>query len=270
MVCVSETHCTALGKPGNAIIRVFGREFAHPRLRVFASVICTSLLLLVLYPVTSAAPPSNKDKSKGKIEISEHVYDFGYMRQGAAFCHNYIIKNVGQGVLNVVKIDPTCGCTLVPIKKAFLGPGEETDLHVTFKSGKYMGHIRKRIKVLSTDPENGLIEIYVKGIVGENPELVEIRGPDACFNSIDITKRELRIRNISPHQIVLSVLPMANEYFEASLSTKKIGPQDETVLTLQMKKALPLGEFQGSITFECVGEKTERVSIPITGTGYAR
>ena len=63
---------------------------------------------------------------------------------------------------------------------------------------------------------------------------------------------------------------MANEYFEASLSTKKIGPQDETILTLKIKKALPLGEFQGSITFESVGKKTERVSIPITGTGYAR
>lgn len=232
--------------------------------------ICISLLSLVPYSVTPANPPPGKGKPKGKIEILEHVYDFGYMRQGAAFCHNYIIKNVGKGVLNVVKIDPTCGCTLVPIKKAFLEAGEKTDLHVTFKSGKYKGRIHKRIKVLSTDPENGLIDLYVKGIVGENPKLVEIRGPDASFNNIDVVKRELRIRNVSPHQITLSVLPMASEYFEASLSINKIGPQEEAVLALLMKKALPLGEFQGSITFECVGKESERVSLPITGTGYAR
>ncbi len=80
----------------------------------------------------------------------------------------------------------------------------------------------------------------------------------------------MRIKNPSAKQrIILSVLPLSDDFIEASLSSNKLGPQQEAVLTLSLAKKPPLGEYSSSITIECKGEKTERISLPITGIGYA-
>lgn len=265
-----KTYCSTLSKLRRAKIPALAVRAIGLQWRTRGLLTCFSLLLIVSYSVASASPPAGKDKPKGKIEVSEYTFDFGYMPQKAVFSHNFVVKNVGKGTLNIVKVDPICGCTTVPVKRAFLKPGEETELHVNFDSGKFKGHINKRIKILSTDPENGLVELFVRGVVGKSPKSVQISGPAVSFASIDVTKREVRIKNISLKKVTLSVLPMADSFFDASLSEQKIDPQQEATLTLKIKEALPLGEFKSSITVECVGEKTERFSIPITGMGYAR
>ena len=228
-----------------------------------------ALLLSVLVSTVLAGPRQTEGEGKGKIEFAELVFDFGFMPQNAVFSHNFVVRNTGRGVLNIVKVQPTCGCTTVPMDRAFLKPGEKTDIRVNFDSGKMQDNVNKRIKVLSTDPENGLVELYFKGIVGKSPETVELIGSALNFTDIGTILREVRVKNITPQPITLSVLPPADSFLEVAISSQKIAPQAEVILTIKLKKSPPLGEFKTSITLESSGQKIERISVPITGVGYA-
>ncbi len=262
-----KTHRDSLIKHNFSKIR---RRCALSAVGKGVSTIITVFLVILMINICLADPPPKTGKPRGKIEISQMDYDFGYMSQRGVFSHVFVAKNVGQGVLNIVKIDPTCGCTTIPIKKAFLKPGEQVEIKVNFDSGKITGRVAKRIKVLSTDPQNGLLELYIRGMVAREPETVELSGPAVRFVKIDVTRREVQIKNISAKQgLTLSVLPLSDDFIEASLSTDKLAPGSEAVLTLTLKKNPPLGEYSSSVTVECKGEKTERISIPITGIGYA-
>jgi hypothetical protein len=210
------------------------------------------------------------DHARGKIEVSEYTFDFGYMPQGVVVVHEFKVTNVGKGMLNIVKVDPTCGCTTVPLKKTFLDPGDETGLRVEFKTGKYQGHVNKRIKVISTDPDNSLVELYIRGIVNEPPQNIEMIGPAVTFGTLDVLKREVTFKCTALQDVGLSVLSIPDDFLGASFSVESIKPQREAALTIELKKNPPLGDFSSSVTVECVGEKTERITIPVTGVGYAR
>jgi len=227
-------------------------------------------LLLILSSKSFADPVSGNADAPGKIEVTEHTFDFGFMPQNAVFSHIFQVRNVGQGTLNIVKVEPTCGCTSVPLNKAFLKAGEKTDIRVNFDSGKFQGGIHKRIKVLSTDPQNGLVELFIHGVVGKPPEAVELIGPMMNFDKIGIVSREIRVKNLSMQKIILTVLPLVDGFFEAVVSPQKIEPQAEATLTVTLKETPPLGEFKSSVTVESTGDKVERFSIPIAGIGYAR
>lgn len=246
------------------------------RWRSFAKAVVGVVFLAVLIGFLMdgnglAEQPKSSKGGQGKIEIAETVFDFGYMPQKGIFSHAFVAKNVGDGVLNIVKISPTCGCTTIPLKQAFLNPGEQVEIKVNFDTKNIPGKVVKKINVLSNDPVNGLSELYVKGIVGREPQLAAVGGPTVRFNKIDIKQRELTITNpTAKKRISLSILPLAHDFLAANLSGTDLGPGETATLTLSLVKDPPLGEYTSSITVECVADSTERISIPITGMGYAR
>ncbi len=207
---------------------------------------------------------------QGKIEVAEYTYDFGYLPQGATVSHIYRVKNVGKGMLNIVKITPSCGCTTIPLKSAFLQPGEEADLRVDFETRKFTGGINKRIKILSTDPQQGLVELFIRGRVGETPKSISLSGPALRFDSIDIVQREVKIKNTSFDPIHLSILPIADSFIHTALTPDEIKPQEEAILTVRIGKGAPVGDYRSSITIEAKGKKVERITIPVSGTAYAQ
>jgi len=266
-----QVHLTSLITAVSKSISIVTRSAIKPAgiKLVFGLTVCTAISVLAAGS-SNAADSLSTTKGLGKIEVSEYSYDFGHMPQGASVVHEFIVKNIGKGVLNIVKVDPTCGCTTVPLKKAFLDPGDETGLRVEFKTGKYQGRVNKRIKVISTDQANSLIELYIRGIVGELPESIEMTGPAVVFGTVEVLKRKVDFKCVALYDVKLSVLSVADDFISASFSRDELKPQEKATLTIELKKNPPLGDFKTSITIECVGEKTERITIPITGIGYAR
>ncbi len=232
--------------------------------------ICGVIFGVSLLSNAVQADETKEDTTKGHgvIKIDEPEFDFGYIPQEGEFVHNFVVTNVGDGVLNIVKVDPTCGCTTAPIDKSSLEPGDTTLIRVTFDSGKIIGKSRKRIKVLSDDPVQGISEVYITAWVARQPPQVTISGPEAEFTSLDVTNRVLNIKNMTDKKLVISTLPLPDEYFTASLSREFIPAGEEVNLTITRANSLPLGKFATSLTVEIGPEEPERFSIPITGIGY--
>lgn len=100
-----------------------------------------------------------------KTYFESRTYNFGTVRQGKKIEHNFILKNVGQKDLVIRRIWATCGCTAVTPKKTVIKPEDVTQIKVVFNSTGRKGNQKKMITVITNDPENPRITLWLEGIV---------------------------------------------------------------------------------------------------------
>ena len=61
----------------------------------------------------------------GRVEVvGGNKFDFGVMRRNEEATHQFVVKNVGTGTLDLSVTGSTCKCTVGSLKKASLEPGE--------------------------------------------------------------------------------------------------------------------------------------------------
>ena len=79
-------------------------------------------------------------------------FDFGQIPQGARVVHRFVLANEGNEPLEVHRVVPSCGCTTALLGRTLLGPGERTELEVTFSSAGFQGPVDKSVQVDTNDP----------------------------------------------------------------------------------------------------------------------
>lgn len=90
---------------------------------------------------------------EGKVGVVDK-YDWGTIAPGSLEA-DIEIKNIGDGQLNIEKVQPSCGCTLLsPLEKNMLEPGESTTIHLSLNASRRNGPISKRLTIYSDDPNN--------------------------------------------------------------------------------------------------------------------
>ena len=114
--------------------------------RLFSLTLAFALLGLLPLAVTA------QTEKKGKLEIVEQ-YDWGTIAPGQLQA-DIEIKNVGEGVLTIDTVRPSCGCTTAPLDDKVLKPGESTLVHVSLNASHSKGSLRKSMTVYSDDPNN--------------------------------------------------------------------------------------------------------------------
>src|SRR5208283_709756 len=102
--------------------------------------------LVILAPVICMAQPAPH------ISFDAVDFDFGKISADAKVTHRYKVTNTGQAPLNITGVNPACGCTSTVLGKCTLGPGEGTEIEVTFNPAGYQGPAHKSIQVVSDDP----------------------------------------------------------------------------------------------------------------------
>jgi antitoxin (DNA-binding transcriptional repressor) of toxin-antitoxin stability system len=59
-----------------------------------------------------AAPQAAEAKPKGaRIQFSETIFDFGKITPASTPRHDFTVTNTGDAVLEIVAVQPGCGCT---------------------------------------------------------------------------------------------------------------------------------------------------------------
>ena len=93
------------------------------------------------------------------------TYNFGSLEQGKKIEHNFTLKNTGKSNLIIRRIWATCGCTAVTPKKTVIKPGSDTQIKAVFNSTGRKGNQKKMITVITNDPVNPKILLWLEGIV---------------------------------------------------------------------------------------------------------
>lgn len=117
----------------------------------------TLAVMLALASLAAFAAP--------RIVVDNATYDFGAVVEGIAVAHTFVLANAGDGLLEITKVNVSCGCTTTTLAKTQLGAGESVPLEVVVNTAGFSGSISKEITVESTDPANPRLVLAIVGTV---------------------------------------------------------------------------------------------------------
>jgi hypothetical protein len=99
------------------------------------------------------------------ISFDQESFSFGEIKEGAKVDFVFKLKNSGKSNLLIRKVSSSCGCTVAMPEKTTIEPGKTVDLKVSFDSEHKTGAQNKSITVISNDPKNPRIVLWVRGNV---------------------------------------------------------------------------------------------------------
>ncbi len=99
-----------------------------------------------------------------EVADTSFQYDFGSIPPTDKVEHDFIIENIGSGVLEIQDASASCGCTAAVVADTTVDPGGSTTIRVSYdprvnqEFGKF---VTKQIRIKSNDPLVPLAEFTI-------------------------------------------------------------------------------------------------------------
>ena len=210
------------------------------------------LVLLFIFSSISLAQLLNP-----KLVIQQNEYDFGDIVKGEIVSHVFVLSNSGGAVLNIASVKPSCGCTAAMPEKSELGPGESTNLTVSFNSSGRNGKQKKLVRIETNDPENPQQIITIKGNVvakddnkEANPSL-NFKETKYDFGSVkegQLVEHIFKFQNTGKSTLKISDIKTSCGCAAALVSNEKIEPGEEGTLKVELNTKDRQGMMSRTIT----------------------
>lgn len=89
-----------------------------------------------------------------RISFDTETYDYGTVRYGMSVSKRFLVKNTGDQLLIIKKVEADCGCTNTVVGSQELPPGETSEIVAEFDTtGLSPGRKKKHVYVESNDPD---------------------------------------------------------------------------------------------------------------------
>jgi len=127
------------------------------------------LLIIILGATISWGYFFASSNSEPRILVSPEKIDFGVTKITDKVIREVMVKNIGSGLLKIIGVSTSCGCTTAKIEEMEIKPGGKTKLTVTYdpQVHKETGDILRMVYIKSNDPKTPETEIEVVGRVVE-------------------------------------------------------------------------------------------------------
>jgi hypothetical protein len=113
---------------------------------------------------TNVPKPKPKPIAKANIYFPDTLFNFGFINEGDSISYSFKFLNTGDGQLEIMDVQVTCGCTIPTYPLEPILPGRIGKVDVTYNSHGKFGKQLARIDILTNaDPE--LTSLYLKGVV---------------------------------------------------------------------------------------------------------
>jgi len=113
----------------------------HTRIAIAVVVMLALGLLGTAAYVTATSGP-------GRIELSATNFDLGTIPNTGPVSHEFEVRNVGRGTLEITGVSTSCGCTKAEVQSRRLSRGESTVLRVTFDPQAHDGALGQFLRVV--------------------------------------------------------------------------------------------------------------------------
>ena len=98
--------------------------------------------------------------------VDEMAFNFGRVDPNSTMSHSFVVKNVGDAPLQLELGDTTCKCTSSSFRgDGFVLPGDETEVTLTWNTGKQAEDYEQVARVHTNDPLNKVLDLKVTGQV---------------------------------------------------------------------------------------------------------
>ncbi|MBI5235589.1 MAG: DUF1573 domain-containing protein [Deltaproteobacteria bacterium] len=119
-------------------------------------------LICGLFILTTTAQAGN---GKPRITVPTGAIDLGASYQGEKASGKITIGNAGDKTLNIIKLTPSCGCTVAELTIKTIEHGKEIAVPVSIDTTGKIGLIRKTIEIQSDDPERPKLTVELQTVV---------------------------------------------------------------------------------------------------------
>ena len=216
-----------------------------------------------------------------KLEVEGGLrYNFGTMRHGTQMSHTFTVRNVGTGPLTLDMGPSTCKCTVGDLDESILGPGEDTEVTLTWTAQSILNDFGQSATVYTNDPENSEIQLGVFGkitrsFVIEPPQLAlgDISTAEQvsrtfhifCYleDSKEIAGFEWTNENTAKHVVFTGNRVEVDPEKFPEHKNAKVAHE----ISVAINPGMPLGPIKGDIQFET--DKREDIGtlyVPVSGT----
>lgn len=116
------------------------------------------IALLFAFPLMGAVFAQDKPKDTSSGEVSRLVlespnHNFGEVKSGTPLRFSFKLRNEGKADLQVLSVQPGCGCTAADFDKV-IAPGKEGKITLAIEhTESYVGDITKSAAVTTNDPQ---------------------------------------------------------------------------------------------------------------------
>ncbi|MCK4923055.1 MAG: DUF1573 domain-containing protein [Bacteroidales bacterium] len=99
------------------------------------------------------------------IDFANKTFNFDKLKQGEKINYEYLFTNNGKSDLVIRKVRASCGCTAIITDQKIIAPGQSSAIKVNFNSAGKKGAQNKTVTVITNDPANPRIILWIKGEV---------------------------------------------------------------------------------------------------------
>ncbi len=202
-------------------------------------------------PVIVGPPP--------KIIIDNPVHSFGDVDPGSSHSCQFGFSNQGQGVLEITKVQSTCGCTVPELKKKTYLPGENGTIDVTFRAGMHGGATSKDLYVLSNDPLNPKAKLAIDANVVQKityePKRFKLKP-----NEENAGMGQIKIASVDGKVFAISRVDIKPECM--TVDYDPVAEANQFVITPQVLSDKLAGVSNGTITIRLTHPSQTVISIP--------
>ncbi len=230
------------------------------------------LTLCLALPFALAARAEDTPTTKPKATVVEATFDAGTVAKGEQIVHDFLIKNEGQGALEIQRVEPGCGCTVAQFDKT-IAPGQTGKVHAVVETSTFNGPISKGITVYTSDTDNPRIQLTIQAKI---EPYIQVKPGYARYLTVQgeakagVIVQSLWAPDGSDFAIesVSSPFPFIKATFHPATDTERLpdakGKQWQIEMTLD-NFAAPVGSLADYLTVHTTHPKQKLVQIPISG-----
>ena len=97
-----------------------------------------------------------------KVQVPETTFDFGEIFEDRPLSHTFIIKNIGDALLEIKDIDSDCACTAADSDRR-IPPGAQGRITLTIAPYSVLRQFTKKTKMVFNDPDTPEVVLTLKG-----------------------------------------------------------------------------------------------------------
>ena len=114
-------------------------------------VIPAVLMFVSMVPARAAKPVPS---AKPALVMAAFDHSFGNVKAGTPLTYTFEVKNQGEGGLEILSVNPSCGCTTSKFDKT-IAPGKSGGITLAIeKTEGYKGEMTKTATVNTNDPDH--------------------------------------------------------------------------------------------------------------------
>jgi hypothetical protein len=225
---------------------------------------------------------SNRTGPQPKLEVEGSLtHEFGAMSTQKEGKHKWIVRNRGEGDLELWLDGSSCVCTIAKLKKEgakeVLPPGQSTEVELEWKTKDMVGEFSKNATIGTNDPSRPQFRLNVHGLV-HNPVVILPEPQEGVVNvgvlSSDETRSftlavfsperpELKLTKLvssKPDVIVTRIVPLS------PADCAKLQTKGGLRLVIEFKPGMPLGTFREELIIETDHPDSPKVLLTLAGS----